>query len=250
MFGCAYYRVAAPFRVYAHVGVSESNTWVGSSRVFTTVKEAWNARPGDVLHVLPGGTFLSRGKECWEVGLKAPAPFFEGKYHYTPPERVAENLAKTGRLEACEKPALAIDFKGLRNKVSSNRLPPLRPEVFEIEPSPEAEFLKGLSEPFEAAVTTSFPHATIVANDFRYDSGPKRVVRFDDHHVGLEVISGGAVIVSASSAIELNREPIIARPDGIRVVRFDNRAQAEAELPGLLGHIVDRVCADPGIKLG
>ena len=53
----AYFRVVRPFPAYLLVGISEAQTYVGSSRMLGNVYEHRELRPGDEIHDIHGGVF-------------------------------------------------------------------------------------------------------------------------------------------------------------------------------------------------
>jgi len=142
-----YFEIVSPVRIYRHVGRSESNTWIGRSRVINRVSRAENARPGDQIHALVGGTFLVRGDEVHEIFLWRPKHILE---RGGSPSAVStmERYAKAGRARETDAPIMKPDY-GAGRKKGEVDLPPLSPDVVEIEPSPELQVLK---EDVESAV--------------------------------------------------------------------------------------------------
>jgi hypothetical protein len=49
------FQVEEEFRIYRLAGMFASNSYYGSARISMAKNEAVNARPGDEIHVLPGG---------------------------------------------------------------------------------------------------------------------------------------------------------------------------------------------------
>ncbi len=138
-----YFKVIEPFRIWRNVGVSPSNSYIGSSRMLTTVMEARNAKPGDEIHALVGGVFLVRGNECWPIGLSAPkeSPFEKSYGIYSPAEELARNVK---HVEAMEKPASTPDYGMARKAVSDNLLREFHPQVIQVEASPDLEKLRAI----------------------------------------------------------------------------------------------------------
>jgi hypothetical protein len=75
-----YYRVRAGFGVYAQAGHCESNTWLGSHRMFGVVYKRLRLRPGDQVHALIGGTFAVTKHGVFEVvsRIDDQHPFVKG----------------------------------------------------------------------------------------------------------------------------------------------------------------------------
>jgi hypothetical protein len=77
------FQVEEEFRIYRLAGMFASNSYYGSARISMAKNEAVNARPGDEIHVLPGGTFLSRPghvEGCASAGRgeRAAVPYCSG----------------------------------------------------------------------------------------------------------------------------------------------------------------------------
>ena len=66
----AYFRVIECFEVLRLIGISESNTWVGRSRMFGNVYERRILRPGDQVHDLFGGVFVLLGEAVFRARMK------------------------------------------------------------------------------------------------------------------------------------------------------------------------------------
>jgi len=68
------FRVREPFRLYRQVGTYPANSHMRTHEDFRFGQnEAFNARPGDEIHVTPEGTFLSRPDgPTWRVNLVVP----------------------------------------------------------------------------------------------------------------------------------------------------------------------------------
>ena len=190
----SYFAVKEPFRIWRHVGHSQSNTYIGSSRVFNTVKNAEVAKPGDELHCLVGGTFLVRGGVAHEISLKPPVHIFEAKYHNTPAERIAEDLEKGGRLSKLQS-ATKVDYAAARKALAANRLPDLHAETVHVEDSPEMTTLRKASRGLVDRLADAGLDAEARYRDVDCYKGARLELRIDDAEVSVMGLGG----VSASS---------------------------------------------------
>lgn len=133
----AYFRVEQPFRVFKHFGMTATNASYGSSRIHAVVLEAINARPGDEIHALAGGTFLRRGNELFELSLRAPKPPFErGSRYETDTERLTRSVDRH-LVSTIPAPARQFDYATVREAVSRNQLPDRHTQVIHRDDSPE-----------------------------------------------------------------------------------------------------------------
>lgn len=193
-----YFRVDAPFRVWCHVGLSDSNAHIGRSQVINTVMEARNAGPGDEIHALVGGTFLVRDGAAWEISIHAPKHVFEKTYGRRSP---ATELAEDPRVSELLAPTRVMDYNAARDKVRSNRLRPLHPEVIEVEPSPGMLLLRAVVEPFAQDLREgNRPYSVSEADVDAYHSGRIRLTiegrdGAPDRFVKVENGARGMVIV-------------------------------------------------------
>lgn len=114
----SYYRVIEPIHYFEVVGSSPSNTWIGSSQAIDRVFEAKNAKPGDTMHILAGGKFISREDgSAAEIAFWMPKPILEKSYGPGDDANILfEQMASLGRAEKIENPQVKIDFAGLRNR--------------------------------------------------------------------------------------------------------------------------------------
>jgi hypothetical protein len=114
----SYFEVAQPFRIFRHIGVSASNSYVGASRLFATVMEAINARPGDEIHTLVGGTFLIRDGGIGPISLRAPKPPFEKSYGARESDTtIMKRYVQEGLAAEIPQPAGNIDYVVARERV-------------------------------------------------------------------------------------------------------------------------------------
>lgn len=133
----AYFEVVRPFRYYRQMGITESNTWIGRSQAFDNVYDVLNAKPGDVLHDLPGGTFLMDGEgKGWRIALMAPAPLLEHSYGANPEAEKMKHLEASGALVSIPKPDKALDHPRIREE-AGRKFPPLSKALNVLEASPE-----------------------------------------------------------------------------------------------------------------
>lgn len=154
----SFFRVEKPFRIYRQFGTSESNTWIGRSRVISNVYHALNVQPGDELHALVGGLFVADSRDgqpdAAPARLAAPRPPLEKSYGAIPEDDVLRRLAKQGVVrEIPRSEARVVDYPAAR-AAAQRDLPERHPEVVELMPSPEmvafretvAAFALGLDE--------------------------------------------------------------------------------------------------------
>ena len=134
-----FYQVQEPFRIYRQKGISLSNTWIGRSQAYNSVYDVLNAKPGDRIHDLPGGTFIEIGDGDGRVfTLKAPKHIFEKSYGFISDSRLLDDMVKTGHVKVIPDPGGKPNYVGWRN-ASSVDLGPLRKELDVIEASPELQ---------------------------------------------------------------------------------------------------------------
>jgi hypothetical protein len=136
----AFFVVERPFRFYRQIGISQSNTWIGRSQVFTNVHHALNAVPGDEFHALVGGLFVADrrdgGPSAAPARLSAPKPPLEKNYGSQPADRILRGMVERGLVrEIPRSEARAVDYVAAREAASAE-LAPHRPAVIELVPSP------------------------------------------------------------------------------------------------------------------
>lgn len=136
-----FFRVEKPFRIYRQFGRSESNTWIGSSRVISNVYHALNAQAGDELHALVGGLFVADRRDghpdAAPARLAPPKPPLEKNYGSLSAEDILRRLAKEGVVrEIPRHEARIVDYPAAR-AAAQRDLPERHPEVVELMPSPE-----------------------------------------------------------------------------------------------------------------
>ena len=228
----AYFTVAQPFRVWRHVGKCDSNTHIGRSRAVTTVLDAVDALPGDEVHDLPGGTFVTGPDGTFQVSLRPPVPILESRHHYVSPENLLRELASAGRVAAIPAPMLRADYGAARRAVDANRLPPLSAEVRRAEPSPELRLANALVDAFLEPLA-GMPNGRIrTSRDVTCD-GPARA-RTDVEDGGTFEASAtvGRVVVRFSDALAPGVTLGTMR-DGLRHVSFDDPATAARDAAAL-----------------
>lgn len=153
-----FFRVEKPFRIYRQFGRSESNTWIGRSRVVSNVYHALNVQAGDELHALVGGLFVADSRDgqpdAAPARLAPPKPPLEKNYGSMSDEDVLRRLARQGVVrEIPRSEARVVDYPAARS-AAQKELPERHPEVVELMPSPEmvefratvAAFALGLDE--------------------------------------------------------------------------------------------------------
>lgn len=136
-----FYQVLEPFRIYRQKGISLSNTWVGRSQAYNNIYDVLNAKPGDRIHDLPGGTFIEIGDGDGDgrvFTLTAPKHIFEKSYGFVSDSRLLDDMAKSGRVKVIPDPGGNPNYVGWRN-ASSVDMGPLRQELDVIEASPELQ---------------------------------------------------------------------------------------------------------------
>lgn len=135
----SFWKVNQPFRIYERYGTSDSNTWVGRSKALTANFWALNAKPGEQIHVLPGGTFLIRQDGTGApIRFEPPKHIFEKTYGGAPTDtQRLERLTKLGRAETIDKSQIIkADYRSLMERAEKWLGDHVR-EVIEREPSPE-----------------------------------------------------------------------------------------------------------------
>lgn len=206
----SYFAIEKPIRVFRHVGHSPSNTYVGASRAITTVKEAINARYGDVIHALVGGTFLVRDGEVFKISLRQPKPLLEKNYGiHISDKAFMEGYVKSGYAKEVSKSVglSSQQYNEAGQKVSNNRLPELHQEIIHVEDSPFLARLKTvLFSSEEEAGEIGLPFSITGISDVGCDGGPKIQLSIGEERVLLE---GGAAgiddhVVSVSVSDRLN----------------------------------------------
>lgn len=176
----AFFRVEQPFQVFKHVGISASNSYAGASRIFATVMEAINSRPGDEIHALVGGTFLKRGNEVFPISLKPRKPPFEKSYGSQSAAEVMAHRAKVGLVVQIPEPHSRPDYSAANKRVSANHLRDLHPEIVHVDDSPELVKLSEIVAPFMRRLREIDDTATVEYRDIDAYGGPKATVRFSD----------------------------------------------------------------------
>ncbi len=232
----AHFTVVQPFRVWRHVGKSDSNTHVGRSRVVTTVKDAVDAVPGDEVHDLPGGTFVTGPAGTFEVSLKPPVPIMESRYHHVGSEILLRELAAAGRVAAVPAATLRADYGASRKAVDANRLPPLHAEVRRAEPSPELRLANTVADAFLEPLA-DLPQGRIRASADVTAYAPARE-RVDVEDAGTFEVSAtvGRVVVRFTEGLAPAVTAGTMR-DGLRHVSFDDPATAAGEALAMAGSI-------------
>lgn len=142
-----FFRVEEPFRIYRQFGRSESNTWIGRSRVISNVYHALNVQAGDELHALVGGLFVADRRDglpdAAPARLSAPKPPLEKSYGSATDEEVLRRLARQGVVREIQRSeAREIDYPAAR-AAAQRELPERHPEVVELMPSPEMAAFRG-----------------------------------------------------------------------------------------------------------
>lgn len=142
-----FFRVQKPFRIYRQFGRSESNTWIGRSRIISNVYHALNVQVGDELHALAGGLFVAdrRGgkPDAAPARLKAPKPPLEKDYGSVTDEDFLRRLASHGVVrEIPRSEARVVDYTAARAGAQRD-LPERHPVVVELMPSPEMVEFRG-----------------------------------------------------------------------------------------------------------
>ncbi len=120
-----FFRFRKPVRWFREVGLSPSNTCIGRSRAIDTVHEQVLAEPGDVVHLLVGGTFLVRQNGDVEEGrFKLPKPILEKSYG--PSETVLDivvAMVKQGLCEEITGSETRPDYGAVRKATTAKRYP-------------------------------------------------------------------------------------------------------------------------------
>lgn len=194
-----YFKVVSPFRIWRQVGTSPSNSYVGSSRMITVVKEARNAIAGDEIHALVGGVFLVRGDQCWEIALGAPkdSPFEKSYGVYGPAELLSQ---QKDLVEELPGPSVKPDYGATRKAISGNRMRDLHPAVIEVEPSPDMLRLREL-------ITGLVGELGLSAGDWKGSDinayrGAMQTLTLDGNTCQLQIGAKGMIIVDMPDSIQ------------------------------------------------
>lgn len=101
-FGNRYYRVQRSFVVFALIGHSKSNTYVGSSMLCGNVYRRLTLTRGDEVHALAGGVFaITKDGHSFSVTLTLSEKHpFEKVYYTAPQQWPLENLRLIADREA------------------------------------------------------------------------------------------------------------------------------------------------------
>ncbi|MGY3581789.1 hypothetical protein ACVIGB_000140 [Bradyrhizobium sp. USDA 4341] len=193
----SYFRVERPFRVFKHFGMTATNASYGSSRIHAVVLEAINARPGDEIHALAGGTFLQRGDELFELSLHAPKPPFErGSRFETDAERLTRG-AQRQLVSPIPPPTRQFDYRTVRESVSNNQLPDQHAQVIHREDSPEMVQLRTLLTDFVKRLRDreGADGLKIELSDIDAYRGPKAKISFRDSDVTVTATVPGVCVV-------------------------------------------------------
>lgn len=101
IWGNSYFEVVEPFKVYIKVGISKSNTFIGSSMMYGNVYEHVTLEPGDEIHDLHGGVYAIIDGEPYkaypEISEKHP---FEKSYGTHEEQWPVKNLRKITEAKA------------------------------------------------------------------------------------------------------------------------------------------------------
>lgn len=123
-----YFRVNEPFLVLKPLGTCETQTYVGASMALRTVKEAFNAVPGDEIHALMGGTFLvTKEGGVTEISIVKPKHVYESKYGFRRNgDRLGDFIA-SGALQSIENPIGVAQYRDPHK--SERKFPKLHNEI-------------------------------------------------------------------------------------------------------------------------
>lgn len=246
--GNSYWRVETPFQVYKHVGMSETNSYYGSSRISTMVLEAVNARPGDEIYAVAGGTFLKRAQdgELIELTLRPPKPPFEKTYLPMTDGDILEGRSKKGAVVSIPAPARQPDYASAR-QAASKQLPSLHPQVIHREDSPELTRLKAITEGFVARLQGE---AVVMYQDIDAYGGPKANVNCGEAVVDITAARSGVYIVNLPGDAPCGRfEPRASQVAGRKsfIIRAIDGFDPEPDIVELLTNYADHLTAAPAL---
>jgi hypothetical protein len=193
----SYFRVEQPFRVFKHFGMTETNASYGSSRIHAVVLEAINARPGDEIHALAGGTFLRRGNDLFELSLHAPKPPFErGSRFETDAERLTRSIQRE-LVSTIPPPTRQFDYRTARESVSRNQLPDRHAQVIHRDDSPEMLQLRTLLTDFVKRLRDhEGPNGVeIELSDIDAYRGPKAKISFREFNITVTATVPGVCVI-------------------------------------------------------
>ncbi len=235
----AYFKVVEPLRVWRHVGMSESNTYIGRSLAITTVKDAVDAVPGDELHDLPGGTFVTGPDGTFEVSLAPPVPILESRHHHVLPQTLVAGLVSAGRLSEIRSPRAKVDYGAPRKATSANRLPRLHPDVRRCDPSPELRLARGITDRVVAAMG-DVPY-TRRSNDVSADAAARDIVTVEGGTITVAAVVGRVMVVFTEALAP--RVTAGLSSGGERRVTLDDPASAR-DLAGALADDIGTMVAE------
>lgn len=191
------------FRVFRHLGTSASNCYVGASRAFLTVMEAINARTGDEIHTLVGGTFMVRDGVVSPISLRAPKPLFEKSYGgHDPDSVVMKRYVKRGLATEIPAPSGKFDYAAARERVFNNHLRELHPEIVHVENSPEFVELNSVVQEFAADLVRSGLACEIKAADINAYGGPRFDLVADGQKIRVGSGAYGVFFVEVPASVD------------------------------------------------
>lgn len=200
----SFFEVAGPFRIFRHVGVSASNSYVGASRMFATVMEAINAQPGDEIHTLAGGTFLIRDGGIGPISLRAPKPPFEKNYGGDESDAtIMKNYVKEGLAVEIPRPAGKIDYAVARQRVHDNLLPAFHREIVHVEDSPRFAEMRAIVDAFVQELALAGIAPTVKAQDITAYGGPQFDVVVDGQRIRFGSGVSGVFFVEVPEAVRV-----------------------------------------------
>ncbi len=200
------------FQIYRQIGSSASNTYVGASRAFNAVLEAVNARDGEEIHALLGGTFLvGRDGKVHEIMLKPPKPLFE-RGNRAPDHEIMQRYVKRGLAAEIPQPAKAPDYRSARERAHNTDLGPHHQEIVPIEPSPEFVEMRAA---MDAAIHRTGGRAagwTVRSRDIDAYGGPLFEASRDGTTIRFKGGSPGVYSVEVPETLDVAgpKDPIVA----------------------------------------
>jgi hypothetical protein len=208
----AFFKVDRPFRIFRHIGLSPSNCYVGAGRIIATVMEAINARPGDEIHALAGGTFLMRDGVIAPVSLRAPKHPFEKDYGLRESDAaVMKNHVKRGLAIEIPEPSTAMDYASARERVRANMLRELHNEVIHVEDSPVFTEMRGVVDAAVAEFSDAGATCSVEARDIDAYGGPKFDITIDGQRLTFSSGAPGVFSVEVPETVQVQgvKDPIV-----------------------------------------
>lgn len=223
-----YYEAVEPIFYLERKGHSESNTYIGASRVLDAIYEGHQAREGDQFHLLVGGDFLVRnGKPIADVSFWFPKHIFEKSYgSRNTSQGLFATLEKQGAVKRIPYPGIDLAYAKARHQ--EKEFPPNEPRLRYVENSPTAILLTSYGKTLATIARDNDMKVTF--QDFHEERRAKlRVTRpeANGHRTVLEVVApedGRVYVNSPNETFDISGLIDLARkhPDTDPARIYDN----------------------------